>query len=93
MWELINIVIPRVKTHWKQLAYCMRYDSEVGSFNKDGKEHLHECCEMLFSNWLNTGHGPTPKSYQTLLEHIKKINDLTKASQEIETKLIEGKDK
>ena len=73
MWELINIVIPRVKAHWKDLAYCMRYDSEVESFNKEGSD-LHERCEKLFKNWLDTSHGPTLKTYQTLLKYIKKVN-------------------
>ena len=92
MWELTDIVIPRVKNHWKRLAYAMRYDSKVESFDEEGRD-LHERCEKLFKNWLNTSHGPTPKTYQTLLKYIKKIDDLTTASEEIEKKLIKGKDK
>ena len=91
MWELIKIVIPRVKAHWTWLAYAMRYDSLVESFNKEGG-NLDECCEKMFRNWLNSNHGPTPVTYQTLLEHIKKIDDLKAASEEIEKELIKGKD-
>ena len=40
-----------------------------------------------------TDHGPTPKTYQTLLKHIKKIVSLTAASEAIEKDLIEGKHK
>ena len=90
MWELIDIVIPKVKAHWRWLAYCMRYDSDIESFNKEGSD-LDERCEILFRNWLNTSHGPTPKTYQTLLNHIKKVDKLSTASEEIEKELIKGK--
>ena len=90
MWELTKIVIPRVKVHWKDLAYCMRYDSEIESFDKEGRND-HECCEKLFRIWLNSSRGPTPKTYQTLLKCIKKIDDLTATSEEIESKLIKGR--
>ena len=87
MWELTKIVIPRVKVYWKDLVYCMRYDSEVESFDKEGWSD-HERCEGLFRIWLNSSRGPTPKTYQILLKYIKKIDDLTAASEEIESKLI-----
>ena len=47
----------------------------------------------MFNNWLTTGHGPTPKTYETLLKYIKKIDDLTAAHESIEKELIKGKDK
>ena len=91
MWELTKIVIPKMKAHWKDLAYCMRYSpEEIEGFRKDSQD-LKECCEKFFVNWLTTAHGPTPKTYQTLLKHIKKINNLTAASEEIEKKVIKGK--
>ena len=93
MWELIEVVIPRMKAHWKLLAYRMRYDSEVESFDKECRGDLEECCVKLFSNWLETSHYPTPKTYQTLLDHIKKIDKLAEASKEIEEELIKGKEK
>ena len=66
MFELNQIVIPRVMVHWKDLAYSMRYSiGDVQAFNKDGRD-VRECCQELFTNWLTTAHGPTPKSYQTL---------------------------
>ena len=93
MWELTKIVIPKTKGHWKELAYCMRYSAgEVEIFNREGKD-LHECCEKLFVNWLTTSHGPEPKTYETLLNHIKKIDDLIAESEAIEKELTKGKDK
>ena len=90
MWELTKIVIPKIKAHWEGLAYCMGYSiGEVEEFDKEGKGDLHECCEKLFINWLTTSHGTKPKTYQTLLDHLKKI-DLTAASEAIEKELTKG---
>ena len=93
MFELIEIVAPKMMAEWESLAFCMRYTpTEVAAFNKDAKD-LKECCKNLFKNWLTTSHGPKPKTYQTLLKHIKKIKNLAEASEAIEKELIEGKDK
>ena len=91
MWELTEIVVPRVMAKWESLAYCMRYTpEEVSAFNKDGKDSK-ECCTKLLTNWLTTGHEPKPKTYQILLKYIKKISDLAAASEAIEKELIKSK--
>ena len=91
MFELTEIVAPRVMAEWESLAYCMRYTpTEVAAFKKDARD-LKGCCTNLFNNWVTTGHGPKPKTYRTLLKHIKKIDSLTMASEEIEKELIKGK--
>ena len=93
MFELIQKVVPNMMAEWEALAYCMRYTpADVAAFKKDNRD-LKECCIKLFTNWLTTGHGPEPKTYQTLLKHIKKIDNLAAASEAIEKDLIEGKDK
>ena len=93
MHELTEFVAPKVMDNWEQLAYCMRYETrEVYAFSR-GSQNPKESCMKLFSDWLDTGHGPKPKTYQTLLDYIKKVNDLTAASEEIEEKLIQGRDK
>ena len=92
MFELNKFVIPRVMAHCKDLAYNIRYSiGDVQAFNKDDRDG-HEHCQQLFTNWLTTGHGPTPKTYQTLLKYIKKVDEFTAASEEIE-ELIKGKDR
>ena len=76
---------------WESLAFCMRYNpEEVEAFKRDAKD-LMECCKNLFNNWLRTNHGPEPKTYQTLLKHIKKIGKLATASKAIEKDLIKGR--
>ena len=61
MWDLINLVIPKVKASWINLE--------------------------LFEDWLTTGHGCTPKTWQTLLQRIKRVNGLTAAANEIKEQL------
>ena len=79
MWDLIRIVIPEVKASWVNLAYSMGYSvNAVSGFEKDGRDS-GEQCRKLFENWLTTGQGCTPKTWQTLLDHLKQINELTAA--------------
>ena len=91
MFELTEIVIPKIKANWESLAYCMRYTTqEVIGFRKDSQDSA-ECCKNLLNNWISTGHGPKPKTYLTLLKCIKKIDNLTAASEAIKNELIESK--
>ena len=92
MWKLIKIVVPKVMAKWRMLAFCMKYKiHEVNAFERGSHGDLHKCCETFFENWLATDHGPTPKTYQTLLSHIKEVDNLTAVSEEIEKELIKGK--
>ena len=93
MYELFKTVIPKVKAHWQKLAFAMKYDNgEVDAFDKEGRD-FEERCYKMFNNWLTTGHGPTPKTYETLLKYIQKTDDLTAAHEAIEKELIKGNDK
>ena len=90
MWELTKIVIPKIMSEWESLAFCMRYrPEEVEVFRKE--QNLKDCCKKLFTNWLTTGHGPKPKTYQILLKHIKEVEALKAVSEVIEKELTEGK--
>jgi len=87
MWDLIKIVIPRVKANWEYLAYSMGYKAnEVKGFKGDGKD-LKEQCRNLFEDWDTTGRGCTPKTWEKLLERIKAVDELTAAAEEIEKEL------
>ena len=91
MFELIKFVIPKILAEWETVAYSMRYDpNDIQAFKKDTHD-ANEWCKKLFINWITTSHGPIPKTYQTLLHHIKKIDNLKAASEAIEKELIKGK--
>ena len=91
MWELIKIVIPKVDTKWEDLAYCMRYKPGNVKAIKSESKNAKEQCKKLFVNWLSTSNGPTPKTYLTLLSHIKELEVPATASEAIEKQLIESK--
>ena len=93
MWDLIKIVIPKVKSSWVKLAYSMGYSvSDIRGFKEDGRNSDEQCCQ-LFEDWLTTGHGCAPKTWQTLLQRIKRVNDLTTAVGEIKEQLSDLENK
>ena len=88
MWDLISIVIPKVKAYWKFLAHSMGYSIyDVQALENDGK-NLHEHCYKLFENWLSTKSGCTPKTWKKLLECTKAVHELSAAAKEIEDELL-----
>ena len=92
MWALIKIVVPKVKSRWENLAYSMGYSvNAVRGFERDGR-NSDEQCRKLFEDWLTTGHGSTPKTWQKLLQRIKQVDDLTAAVEEIEKELFNCKE-
>ena len=88
MWDLIKIVIPNIKAEWKSVAYSMRYDPQAVKAIEVESHDLEEHCQKLFEDWLTTSHGPTPKTWQTLLEKISDVENLTIAIEKIEEMLI-----
>ena len=85
MWHIVSIVIPRIKVKWEYVAYSMQYSiSAVNAFSKDSEES----CLNLFKDWLSTSHGVTPKTWRTLLDRIKDVDDLQAEAQNIEKKII-----
>ena len=87
MWDLIKIVIPKIKADWKHLAYSLKYDiSTVKGIDKDSRDSGH-CCENLFEDWLSSNHGAAPKTWHTLLQKIKEVDGLFAAAGDIEKEL------
>ena len=87
MWDLISIVRPKVRAHWKILAYSMGYKAhDVQGFERDGKDS-NEQCYKLFENWTITGQGCTPKTWEKLLQCINAIDELNAAAKSIESEL------
>ena len=90
MCELINIVIHKVKASWVEFAYSMGYSiNAVRGFKEDGRVSDEKCCQ-LFEDWLTNGQGCTPKTWQTLLQCIKRVNKLTAAVEEIKEELSDA---
>ena len=82
MHLLNKIVIPRIKSKWDDVAYSMGKSFHyVEGIQKESRHNLKQCCQKLFSDWLETSHHPT---WGLLLKHIKDVDDLSAAAEEIE---------
>ena len=87
MWDLIKIVIPKIKADWNRLAYSLGYDiAAVKAIERDCTDS-EQCCEKLFEDWLTTEHGVAPKTWRTLLQHIKEVASLFAAADDIKKQL------
>ena len=87
MWDLIKIVIPKVKAEWEYLAYSMDYNIATVKATKKDCSDSAECCKRLFEDWLSTDHGAVPKTWSTLLQKIKDVDSLAAAVDDIKRKL------
>ena len=45
-------------------------------------------CMNLFTDWLTTNNGVAPKTWHTLLDHIKDAADLQAAAEKIEEQIM-----
>ena len=81
-------MIPEIQAEWDKVAYSMGYDiGTVNSIERECNGKLDRCCQKLFSDWLSTDHGCTPKTWQKLLERIKNVDNLVAAEENISKKL------
>ena len=87
MHQLNKIVVPRIKSEWKDVAYSMGYKvHDLKTIEKDCHHDSKECCQDMLAKWLTTSKHPT---WSKLLEYIKEVDDLVAAAEEID-KLISG---
>ena len=87
MWDLIRIVLPKVKAEWEYLAYSMEYNiATIEEIEKDNS-NSEGCCVALFADWLHTDHGAIPKTWSTLLQRIKGVDSLAAAVDDIKRQL------
>ena len=84
MHLLSKIVTPEIKATWEDVAFSMGCSiNKVKAIRKESHD-LKQCCQNLFSDWLETSHHPT---WGKLLKCIKEVDDLTAAAEEIEKRL------
>lgn len=84
MADLSKFVIPRIKAEWEDVAFALRYKIvTVNAIKEKHNEDPKKCCRELFIDWLSTSHGVGPKTWSTLLDKLKEVEDLSAATQEI----------
>ena len=86
---LVMYVIPKVEARWEDIAYAvLDYDiPTVDSIRQNHQSNVRGCCRALFENWLSTAHGIKPKTWSTLLTHLKKVEEFTVVTEMIEEEL------
>jgi len=89
MEHLVEFVIPKIKVYWDDVAYLFGYDSTDVDGIKMQFRDIGKCCRELLINWLNTSHGPHPKTWSTLLTNLRRLDELTATVESIEQKLDE----
>ena len=90
MCDLNKIVVPKISAHWEDVAYALRY--EIPSVKLIQTKHSNnpkKCCQELLKDWLMTNNGATPKSWSTLLDTFKDVEELAAARKSIIEELVE----
>ena len=89
MGFLVKYVIPKVEAQWEDIAYAvLNYDiATVSSIRQKHQSNVRGCCQALFENWLTTVHGIKPKTWSTLLTHLKEVEEFTVVTEMIKEKL------
>ena len=88
MEDLNAIVIPRIQAYWEDFAYALRYKIHtVTAIQEKYREDPKKCCKGLLLDWLTTANGKSPKTWNTLLDALRKVNELTSVTREIEEEL------
>ena len=88
MDDLNKKVIPRIQANWEDVAYALHYEIfTVNNIKATNQGNPERCCSGLLKDWLTTNNGTSPKTWDTLLNALKGINQLYSVTQEIEKEL------
>ena len=86
MKHLHELVIPKIYTHWKQLAVYLKYaQDKIEMMDKRWKSvNAIQCCEDLLRDWLCTDDSAHPPSWEnliTILKEVKHVQLITSGKQ------------
>ena len=84
MGDINKIIIPKIQAEWEDVAYALCYKiPTVKAIKAKCNDNPKRCCKELFKDWLSTDHGASPKTWSTLLDKLKEVDDLAAAKDEI----------
>ena len=89
MEHLVEFVIPKIKSDWENVAFLLGHDIANVKGIKEQFNDIGKCCREVLIYWLNTSHGPSPKTWSTLLTNLRRLEELTATVENIEWKLQE----
>ena len=59
-------------TKWEELAEALNFDDEmIEAIKQKERDDPKKCCRQFFKDWLGTGHGTNPKTWETLFNALK----------------------
>ena len=88
MKDLHKAVFPKIAAEWRTVADFLEYDiAAINLIAETGKEDPMKCCIELFSDWITTDNGLAPKTWSTLLETLKEVDQLSGVAEQIEESL------
>ena len=80
MFDLTKIVIPKIMNEWEYIAEALRYDlATIKAIKQKEGADPKQCCREFFKDWLMTNNGAKagPKVWSTLLDVLKKVNEIS----------------
>ena len=84
MGDINKIVVPKIQAEWEDVAYALRYKiPTVNAIKAKYNDNPKKCCKELFTDWLSTDHGAGPKTWSTLLDKLKDVEDLAAARNKV----------
>ena len=88
MANINKIVVPRIQADWEDVAWALCYEiATVKTIKAKCNDNPIKCCKELFIDWLSTDHGIGPKTWSTLIEKLKEIEELAVATNDITNEL------
>ena len=79
MFDLTEIVIPKIMNEWEYIAEALCYDfATIKAIRESNREDPKKCCRELFKDWLMTNNGAEagPKVWSTLLDTLKQVDEI-----------------
>ena len=85
MCDLNEFVIPKIQAEWEDVAFALRYKNHaVRTIKVKHREDPRKCCREVLQDWLTAKNGRSPKTWSTLLDALRKVNELASVTREIE---------
>jgi len=87
MGDLNKIVVPHIEAYWDDVAYALHFGIPYVEGVKVKFSDPKKCCQELLKDWLSTSNGVGPKTYSTLLDKLKEVEELIAVTNDIMQKL------